>query len=183
VKNPLGGAGRDVDPVTAVGGAGRHQLAEKGRKTMPAPVFRPCKTTPGGHSIEAWTSDAEPASAESRKTEGTAMQQWEYRVADFTKLEGAVPELDRLGAEGWEAVGLVSRGARDGAWSIPSSCSSARAPSLPSKVPVMARHDGCRDVAAGAAGAGVMAAALLTPFSRGRRATSSPSASRWTAAC
>jgi hypothetical protein len=35
------------------------------------------------------------------------MQRWEYAVADFTKLEGAVPELDRLGAEGWEAVGLV----------------------------------------------------------------------------
>jgi len=36
------------------------------------------------------------------------MQQWEYAVADFTKLERTVPELDRLGAEGWEAVGLVS---------------------------------------------------------------------------
>ena len=36
------------------------------------------------------------------------MQRWEYAVADFTKLEDAVPELDRLGAEGWEAVGLIS---------------------------------------------------------------------------
>lgn len=36
------------------------------------------------------------------------MQSWEYAVADFTKLENAVPELDRLGAEGWEAVGLTS---------------------------------------------------------------------------
>ena len=36
------------------------------------------------------------------------MQYWEYSVADFTKLGNAVPELDRLGAEGWEAVGLVS---------------------------------------------------------------------------
>lgn len=36
------------------------------------------------------------------------MQYWEYAVADFTKLERAVPELDRLGADGWEAVGLVS---------------------------------------------------------------------------
>ena len=36
------------------------------------------------------------------------MQRWEYAVADFTKLERAVPELDKLGAEGWEAVGLVS---------------------------------------------------------------------------
>jgi hypothetical protein len=35
------------------------------------------------------------------------MQRWEYAVADFTKLGGAVPELDSLGAEGWEAVGLV----------------------------------------------------------------------------
>jgi hypothetical protein len=36
------------------------------------------------------------------------VQRWEYAVADFTKLQGAVPELDRLGAGGWEAVGLVS---------------------------------------------------------------------------
>jgi len=36
------------------------------------------------------------------------MQRWEYTVADFTKLEKAVRELDRLGAEGWEAVGLIS---------------------------------------------------------------------------
>jgi hypothetical protein len=36
------------------------------------------------------------------------MQRWEYMVADFTKLEKTVPELDRLGAEGWEAVSLVS---------------------------------------------------------------------------
>jgi len=36
------------------------------------------------------------------------MQRWEYAVADFTKLKKAVPELDRLGADGWEAVGLVS---------------------------------------------------------------------------
>jgi hypothetical protein len=36
------------------------------------------------------------------------MQRWEYTVADFTKLKKAVPELDKLGSEGWEAVGLVS---------------------------------------------------------------------------
>lgn len=36
------------------------------------------------------------------------MDRWEYAVTDFTKLEKAVPELDRLGTEGWEAVGLVS---------------------------------------------------------------------------
>jgi len=41
-------------------------------------------------------------------TEGTLMDRWEYAVTDFTKLEKAVPELDRLGAEGWEAVGLIS---------------------------------------------------------------------------
>jgi hypothetical protein len=35
---------------------------------------------------------------------------------------------------------------------------------------MMARHDGWRDVAEGAAGVAVMTAALLTPFSRGRRA-------------
>ena len=36
------------------------------------------------------------------------MQRWEYTVADFTKLGDAVPELNRLGAEDWEAVGLVT---------------------------------------------------------------------------
>jgi len=36
------------------------------------------------------------------------MQRWEYAVADFTQLGKAVPELDRLGADGWEAVGLIS---------------------------------------------------------------------------
>jgi hypothetical protein len=36
------------------------------------------------------------------------MQGWGHAVADFTRLEGAVAEPDRLGAEGWEAVGLVS---------------------------------------------------------------------------
>ena len=36
------------------------------------------------------------------------MQRWEYAVADFTKLGKAVPELDKLGADGWEVVGLVS---------------------------------------------------------------------------
>jgi len=36
------------------------------------------------------------------------MERWEYRVADFTKLDKTIPELDRLGADGWEAVGLVT---------------------------------------------------------------------------
>ena len=45
------------------------------------------------------------------------MQRWEYTVADFTKLEKAVPELDRLGAEGWEAVGMISTWGTGG-WSF-----------------------------------------------------------------
>ena len=42
--------------------------------------------------------------------EGTQLQRWEYTLADFTKLDKALPDLDRLGADGWEAVGLVSTG-------------------------------------------------------------------------
>lgn len=29
-------------------------------------------------------------------------------LADLTKLKKAIPDLDKLGADGWEAVGLVS---------------------------------------------------------------------------
>jgi hypothetical protein len=36
------------------------------------------------------------------------MQRWQYKIADLTKLHKAVPDLDKLGTEGWEAVGLVS---------------------------------------------------------------------------
>ena len=36
------------------------------------------------------------------------MPHWGYAVADFAKPGRAVPELDSLGADGWEAVGLVS---------------------------------------------------------------------------
>ena len=36
------------------------------------------------------------------------MERWEYRVADITKVEKDVSELNRLGGEGWEAVGMVS---------------------------------------------------------------------------
>jgi hypothetical protein len=36
------------------------------------------------------------------------VSRWEYKVADMTKLEKQVGELNRLGAEGWEAVGMVS---------------------------------------------------------------------------
>lgn len=36
------------------------------------------------------------------------MQRWEYKVADLTKVEKDLGELNRLGADGWEAVGMVS---------------------------------------------------------------------------
>jgi hypothetical protein len=36
------------------------------------------------------------------------VQRREYTTANFTKLEKAVPDLNKLGEEGWEAVGLVS---------------------------------------------------------------------------
>ena len=36
------------------------------------------------------------------------MDRWEYKVADLTKVEKDVGVLNRLGAEGWEAVGMVS---------------------------------------------------------------------------
>jgi hypothetical protein len=37
-----------------------------------------------------------------------SMDSWEYKVADLTKVEKDIAELNRLGAEGWEAVGMVS---------------------------------------------------------------------------
>lgn len=36
------------------------------------------------------------------------MERWEYRIADLTRVEKDISELNRLGAEGWEAVGMVS---------------------------------------------------------------------------
>ena len=36
------------------------------------------------------------------------MDRWEYKITDMTKLEKDIGELNRLGAEGWEAVGMVS---------------------------------------------------------------------------
>lgn len=36
------------------------------------------------------------------------MERREYKIADLTKVERDVGELNRLGAEGWEAVGMVS---------------------------------------------------------------------------
>lgn len=36
------------------------------------------------------------------------MDRWEYKIADLTKVEKDIGELNRLGADGWEAVGMVS---------------------------------------------------------------------------
>ncbi len=36
------------------------------------------------------------------------MDRWEYTTVDFTKPSRDIGELNRLGAEGWEAVGLVT---------------------------------------------------------------------------
>ena len=40
--------------------------------------------------------------------EGVDMDRWEYKIADLTKVEKNIGELNRLGFEGWEAVGMVS---------------------------------------------------------------------------
>jgi hypothetical protein len=39
---------------------------------------------------------------------GGDVDRWEYKIADLTKVEKDIGELNRLGAEGWEAVGMVS---------------------------------------------------------------------------
>ena len=39
---------------------------------------------------------------------GFDMERWEYKIADLTKVEKDIGELNRLGAEGWEAIGMVS---------------------------------------------------------------------------
>jgi len=36
------------------------------------------------------------------------MDRWEYKIADLTKVEKNIGEMNRLGSEGWEAVGMVS---------------------------------------------------------------------------
>jgi hypothetical protein len=36
------------------------------------------------------------------------MSRWEYKLANMTKLEKKTGDLNRLGAEGWEAVAMVS---------------------------------------------------------------------------
>jgi hypothetical protein len=42
------------------------------------------------------------------------VEQWEYTFADVSGLGKDVGELNRLGSEGWEAVGMVSTwGARE----------------------------------------------------------------------
>lgn len=39
---------------------------------------------------------------------GVGVDRWEYKIADLTKVEKDIGELNRLGAEGWEAVCMVS---------------------------------------------------------------------------
>ena len=42
------------------------------------------------------------------------MERWEYTIVDIRKLGKDIGELNRLGAEGWEAAGMVSTwGARE----------------------------------------------------------------------
>jgi hypothetical protein len=36
------------------------------------------------------------------------MDRWEYTTVDYSKPTRDIEELNRLGAEGWEAVGLVT---------------------------------------------------------------------------
>ena len=36
------------------------------------------------------------------------MQRWEYKTLDILKRQDEVQALNRLGGEGWEAVGIVS---------------------------------------------------------------------------
>ena len=51
-------------------------------------------------------STSEPQPWPQRK--GVGMDRWEYKIADLTKVEKDIGDLNRLGAEGWEAVGMVS---------------------------------------------------------------------------
>jgi hypothetical protein len=36
------------------------------------------------------------------------MERWEYRTVDITKRSGETEALNRFGADGWEAVAMVS---------------------------------------------------------------------------
>ncbi len=39
---------------------------------------------------------------------------WEYKIVDISRVDKEVPQLNRLGGDGWEAVGMVSTwGARE----------------------------------------------------------------------
>ena len=42
------------------------------------------------------------------EVKGGVMERWEYKIADLTKMEQDIGALNRLGADGWEAVGMVS---------------------------------------------------------------------------
>lgn len=42
------------------------------------------------------------------RAKGAGMDRWEYTTADLTKVEKDLGELNRLGADGWEAVGMVA---------------------------------------------------------------------------
>lgn len=42
------------------------------------------------------------------------MERWEYAIVDISRMEKNVDNLNRRGAEGWEAVGMLSTwGARE----------------------------------------------------------------------
>jgi hypothetical protein len=36
------------------------------------------------------------------------MQRWEYKTVDFSRPKRDIDDLNRLGAEGWEAVSMVT---------------------------------------------------------------------------
>lgn len=36
------------------------------------------------------------------------MQRWEYMTLDVLKRSGEVEQLNRMGREGWEAIGMIS---------------------------------------------------------------------------
>ena len=53
------------------------------------------------------------------------MDRWEYTIADLTEVKKNIEELNRLGAEGREAVGMVSTwGLEASSLCIRSRCSS-----------------------------------------------------------
>jgi hypothetical protein len=36
------------------------------------------------------------------------MQRWEYTILDFTKPRNDIDDLNRMGADGWEAVSMAA---------------------------------------------------------------------------